>query len=136
MDANGDYVFGQGSTWLVNSPAAVAQAVQTRMRLLTEEWFLDLSEGLDKSLILGVRTQGTRDQQVQQRILGTPGVKSITAYASNVNTATRGFTAAVTLDTIYGAVSLTIDGTPTPPAPDYVLVDAENVYVDGESVIV
>lgn len=108
MDASDDYVFGYGVRILVNSPAAVAQAVKTRMRLLTEEWFLDKGEGLNKAQILGYRTQGTRDQQVQQRVLLTPGVRSITEYASNVDPATRAFTVTMTIDTIYGGAPVTI----------------------------
>ncbi|MBG6243579.1 MAG: hypothetical protein EKE20_18100, partial [Candidatus Symbiopectobacterium sp. Dall1.0] len=45
-DANGDYTFGQGdSTWLINSPEAVAQAVKTRFELWYGQWFLDTAEG-------------------------------------------------------------------------------------------
>lgn len=107
MSADDDYVFGYGTTFLVNSPATVAQAIKTRIRLFTEEWFLDLAEGLDRSQILGERTQGTRDQQVQQRILGTPGVRAILQYASNVASTTRAFSVTATVDTVYGAVTIT-----------------------------
>lgn len=106
MDAADDYAGFSGSTrFLVDSPAAVAQAVLTRMRLYTGEWFLDTEEGLDKSLILGYGTAGTRDVAIQQRILGTPGVQAIDSYSSNVDSA-RGFTVACLLTTIYGEVAL------------------------------
>lgn len=105
---NGDYAVGPASAFLVNSPATVAQAIQTRLRLFAGEWFLDLNEGLNKSKILGVRTQGTRDQEVQQRILNTPGVKQITAYLSSVNPAARSFTVAATVMTIYGQVAVNV----------------------------
>jgi hypothetical protein len=106
MSADADYVFGPGSTFLRDSPEAVAQAVQTRLALFTGEWFLDNREGLDRDQILGVGTQRTRDFEVRQRILGTPGVLSILAYESQVDVA-RGFKVSATINTIYGAAIIT-----------------------------
>lgn len=106
LDANGDYVFGPASHFLSNSPETVAQAVRTRLALFTGEWFLDIREGLDKSLILGNNTAATRDPEVQQRILGTSGVKSLLSYSSNVD-ARRNFTVQATIDTIYGTTTIT-----------------------------
>lgn len=111
LDADGDYVAGPGAVFLVNSPETVAQAVETRMRLFTGEWFLDLDEGLNKMRILGNNTQGTRDQEVQQRILNTFGVKSILNYASQVDPNVRSFSVSATLDTIYGVVPVSISET-------------------------
>lgn len=105
LDANDDYAFGYNQVWLQDSPATVAQAVLTRMRLYTEEWFLDFTEGLDKSLILGYGTQGTRDLAIQSRITGTPGVLSIVSYSSSVDD-TRTFIVNVTIDTIYGQTTI------------------------------
>lgn len=105
--AAGDYIFGPASSFLIDSPQAVAQAIKTRLMLFTGEWFLDSGEGLDKANILGNNTQGTRDQEVQQRILGTTGVNSLLNYSSAVD-AQRNFTVAAEVDTIYGAVSLTV----------------------------
>jgi hypothetical protein len=106
-DANGDYVFGPFSTWAVDSPEAVSLAVRSRLKLYTEEWFLDLTEGLEKTHILGYGTQPTRDQEIQQRILGTRGVKGLLAYSSQVDPTTRSFTVACAVDTIYGPVTIT-----------------------------
>ena len=105
LDANGDYSVGTKAQFLINTPQAVAQAVSTRLRLTAGEWFLDTREGLDWGKILGVRTQGTRDLEVQQRILNTPGVTSITSYASDLTG--RAFTVTATIQTLYGAVQFT-----------------------------
>lgn len=104
MSAAGDYLFGYGTHFLVDSPACVAQAAITRLKLLKKEWFLDDREGLDLDQILGYGTQATRDQQVQQRILGTPGVKAISRYSSQV--IGREFTVTATIDTIYGEITI------------------------------
>lgn len=105
MDANDDYVFGQSSFFLVDTPEAVAQAIRTRLRLFTNEWFLDKREGVDLDNILGYGTHDTRDYEVQQRILGTQGVLSITAYSSSMDG--RDFSVAATVDTIYGSINIT-----------------------------
>lgn len=109
LSATGDYVFGQGpSEFLVNTPAAVAQAVLTRLKLATGEWFLDLNEGTPYSTqILGENTQPLYDQAIRDRILGTQGVTSIESYVSILDTTTRALTVDCTINTLYGTVTIT-----------------------------
>lgn len=109
LDANGDYTFGQNAAnFLVDSPAAVAQAIQTRLKLLQGEWFLDQTAGTPYDTeILGAGTQSTRDLAIQTVILETQGVTEIVDYASYLNLSTREFTVAVTVNTIYGQTTIT-----------------------------
>lgn len=109
LDANGDYTFGQnGANFLVNSSATVAQAVQTRVKLIAGEWFLDITEGMPYDTdILGAGTESTRDLAIQAYILATQGVNEILEYASYLNPATRQFTWAATIDTDYGTTTVT-----------------------------
>lgn len=104
MSQSGDYVFGRGATFLVDTPGAVAQAIHTRLRLFADEWFLDKREGLDLRAILGYGTSATRDREIQQRILNTPGVVKLTAYSSTVDR--RHFKVQATVDTIYGPATI------------------------------
>lgn len=101
----GDYVFGNGSSFFIDNPDCVAQAVRTKLRLYTLEWFLDTREGLDLNHILGSNTQGTRDIEIQQRILATPSVRSILTYWGGKDTK-RNYRVNATLDTIYGVVPI------------------------------
>ncbi len=103
LTASGDYAVSPAAFWLVNSPASVAQAIKTRLKLLAREWFLDSSEGLDTDQILGTNTQSTRDMAVRTRILGTKGVVRITKYQSTLD-ARRQFLVTATVDTLYGQV--------------------------------
>lgn len=106
LDANRDYVFGQQSVFLHDSPAAVAQAILTRLLLWTGEWFLDTAEGTPyDTLVLGYGTQGTRDAAVRERILATPGVVSITKYNSSV--VARGMSVECDVLTEFGPASIT-----------------------------
>ncbi|KVE37668.1 hypothetical protein [Burkholderia sp. BDU5] len=104
LDADGDYVFGGGDAdFLVNVPEAVAQAVQTRLRLLRGEWFLDTTVGMPWATdVLGKYTSGTYDAAIRQCILGTQGVTEITNYSSSVDSETRKLSVTATINTIYG----------------------------------
>lgn len=105
--ATGDYQFGRSGLYLINTPEAVAQAVYTRLSLLTGEWFLDTTDGTPyREQVLGYGTQTTRDQAIQQRILDTPGVKAITSYQSSAED--RRLVISCTVETDYGATTLTI----------------------------
>ncbi len=101
-----DYSFGGGpADFWKDVPQAVAQLVLTRLRLMTNEWFLDKTEGTPYAeQILGAGTGGKRDAAVQRRILETTGVKSILKYTSKV--VGRKFSVSVLIDTIFGATNI------------------------------
>lgn len=109
LDTNGDYVFGYGQqSFLIDSPEAVAQAIATRLRLETGEWFLDTQEGTPyQEKILGVNKQTTYDLAIKQRILDTPGVLELSSYQSYVNPSTRAISVVATVTTIYGQTTVT-----------------------------
>lgn len=108
LSAAGDYEFGRSGVFLVDSPAAVAQAIKTRLLLWTEEWFLDTDEGTPySSKITGYGAQSTRDQAIRQRIINTTGVVSLDEYASLVD-AERGMSVTARVTTQYGPTSITV----------------------------
>lgn len=122
LDANGDYSFGHGQAdFLINQPEAVAQYVLTRLMLWQGQWFYNLDDGTPwMTQVLGERTQATRDIVVQERVNTTPGVTDMSAYYSRVDPNTRTFSAAMTVDTVYGvAQPVSIPGLPAtiPPLP-------------------
>jgi hypothetical protein len=106
LSPTGDFVFGQGAAQiLVDSPSAVAQAVQTRLALSQGEWFLDLTEGTPyDTKILGENTQSVYDQAIQERILGTSGVVGIADYSSVLDQ-DRHLSVSATIMTIYGSTT-------------------------------
>jgi hypothetical protein len=107
LDANGDYSFGQGdANFLVNSPAAVGQAILTRLKLMQGEWFLDKTVGM--TYATQVFTEGgrfTADRAAQAVILGTQGVTDLVAYASQFTSA-RNWLAAALVNTVYGQTTV------------------------------
>jgi hypothetical protein len=108
LDSNGDFTFGSGlANYLIDSPDAVAQAVSTRLKLWSGEWFLDVTEGTPfLSGILGKHTSGTADQLIKMRILETPHVIEITDYQSNYDGNTRQLIINVTISTDFGSADV------------------------------
>lgn len=99
-------MFSGNTNFLVNSPAAVAQAVLTRLQLWQGQWFLDSTLGVPyMTQVVGFNTQAARDAAIQNTILGTPGVNQILSYSSQLNG--RALSIQVTIDTIYGSTAIT-----------------------------
>jgi len=128
-----DYQFGHGSAdYWHDSVEGVAQNIETRMMLFRGEWFLDVQEGtpwggfplneqvIAQGQILGAHTQLTRDVAIQQRVLGTGGVSGISDYFSYFDPVTRGFSATMTVETIYGKATLSLQAA-TNDVPGFVL---------------
>ena len=108
LDKNNDYVFGSGllNFWQ-DVPDAVAQAVLTRLRLWSGEWFLNVTEGTPyQAGALGKHQLQSVDPMIRDRILSTEGVNSIANYSSNLNSVTRQLTVNATINTIYGQATI------------------------------
>ena len=100
LDSNGDYQLG---AFLADSPACVAQAVQTRLNLWAGEWFLDVTDGTPYMQdILGRNTN--YDFEIKARILNTPGVVAITDYTSTVTN--RALSVQCVIQTAYAPVGI------------------------------
>lgn len=76
LSDTGDYTLGHGpANFWRDVPQAPAQAVATRLRLLTGEWFLDLAEGTPyQTGVLGKHTQATYDPITRPK--ASPGTVS------------------------------------------------------------
>jgi hypothetical protein len=114
LDANYDPMWGQGQNNFLVDKAAVVQAIQTVIRLFQGEWFLNLNDGTPMfQEILGQRTaQADLDRILRTRISGTQGVQSIQNFSSTFDWNSRTYGFACTVNTIYGAISVT--NIPTP----------------------
>ncbi len=108
LDENGDYLIGQGqNNFYINQPEAVAQAILTRLRLVTGEWYLDTSAGTPyPTQIQGKYTDSTRDTAIRQQILGTEGVTGLVSYSSEVDPTTRKFSVTAVVSTQYGETTI------------------------------
>jgi hypothetical protein len=100
LSESGDYVIGQ--PLLKNTPETVAQAVMTRLKLITGEYWLNLTVGMPWLNIIGQRVSSAYyDPIIQQVILGTPGVTQVTSYSSSVTG--RNLSVICSIDTLFGS---------------------------------
>jgi len=106
LDINGDYSMGHGaSDWLSNSPATVAQAITTSLKLFQGEWFVNTSDGLPLNEIMGFNNILQCDYVISATIAGTPGFKDFVDYTSYYNPVTRTISPVAIIDTIYGQIT-------------------------------
>ena len=108
LGPNTDPVRGQGLFDFLTDLQAVAQAIQTRLALWQGEWWADLSDGLPMLQgILGVMGAGASGRAallIQQRILGTPYVISLSNVATSYNAQSRRLTFSCTATAAFGGV--------------------------------
>jgi hypothetical protein len=104
LGPGGDYTIGV--PFLVNTPATVAQAVLTRLKLWKGEWFVDVTDGTDWAGKVEGKRYGNPDSEIRRRILGTPGVTSLAAYSSDYDGTTRKLTVNATINTLYGQIKI------------------------------
>ena len=123
MTATGDMKFGQGSAdFLVNSPAAVAQLVTTRLNLWQSQWYLDLTDGTPWSTqVLGKGTAALYNAAVRNRIAATSGVTGLPSYSATSDLSQRSLTINATVATQYGSTPLPTATGPVPVPPVLVL---------------
>lgn len=110
LSPTGDMTFGQSElNFLSNSPATVAQVVQTSLLLWLGEWYLDLTLGMPWIQgVLGKHNQETADVTVQDYILNIQGVTDIEEYASIDQQNIRLYKATSTIDTLYGPTPIDV----------------------------
>jgi len=78
ITADGDWSFGKGRADYVNSSKAIRQNVVTRLRSFTDDWFLDITNGLPWIELLGNRnTENQIIAAVEKTVLETEGVRLI-----------------------------------------------------------
>ena len=108
LDEDGDMTFGnKQKDFYRDQPEAVAQAVWTRLRLWTGEWFIDTSAGTPyQNAVLGTNKSSTLEPALRQRILGTEGVSSIEDFETITNSIDRLVTINAIVNTQYGTVKI------------------------------
>lgn len=110
LSPTGDYTFGGGLlNFYDNVPAAVGQAVQTRLKLWQGEWSFDTSQGTPYlNGILGKHSKDDADQTIQNQVLGTQGITDIQKYLSTLDSVARHLSVEMTIDTVYGPTVVTL----------------------------
>ena len=113
LDLNGDVVRGTGQSAFLTDIDAVAQIIGTRLKLLQGEWWESLADGTPVFQQMLGRSASTRAQQgvayiLQQRILGTPYVTSISNVGYAFDRPSRAFGYACNVQTAFGTLSVSL----------------------------
>lgn len=86
IDENGDWSFGRGRGDYASGSESIQQRVVTRLRSFTNDWFLNLSYGINW-------TQDSQkpadlaqlEAEIKATILQTDGVKAIKSFSMDLN---------------------------------------------------
>ncbi len=110
LDENGDMTFGhQQNDFYRDVPDAPAQAVSTRLKLWTGEWFLNSQDGTPYQFqILGMGKVNNVEPVLRQRILQTEGVNEIINFNVDYNANSRNVIVNSSINTIYGTSTVEV----------------------------
>lgn len=105
LSPSGDYTFGSGQlNFLINTPSAVGQVVQTSLKLWLGEFYLNVNAGMPYiEGVFGYHSQAEADATIKAYIGQQQGVVSIANFESVINPNTRKYTViSCTINTLYG----------------------------------
>lgn len=78
LTSDGDWQFGKGRANYLRRSEAIRQNVSTRIKSFTNDWFLDINEGVPWFDLLGNKESEKRIlREIETRVLGTEGVRLI-----------------------------------------------------------
>lgn len=109
LTPTGDFTFGNGELdFYIDVPEAPAQAVSTRLKLWTGEWFLDTAEGTNyQDTALGTGKSQTIEPEIRARILETQGVSGLESFELIPQSQERTVEIRAVINTDYGSVQIT-----------------------------
>jgi hypothetical protein len=116
---DGEPQFGQSRKDFLQGADAIAQAICTRLKLFTNEWWEDVNDGLPLwTDIIGKGGNTNKDKVtalITNRILETKLddlslVSNLKSVVSNFDGNTRRFTYTGNVVTIYGVITITNEG--------------------------
>jgi hypothetical protein len=114
---NGEPIWGNGQQNFITDLNAVAQLLQTRFLLFLGEWFANTADGTPYWQNILATSLGNNTAAINllltQRALATPLVTGVLSVSSSFNSSSGNFTFSITVQTSFGAVS--VSNFPTPP---------------------
>lgn len=110
LSPTGDYTFGNGELdFLRDTPATVAQAVQTAVLLWLGEWYLNIDNGTPfLQGVFGKHSKEEANLTLQDRILNVQNVTGLENFASVIDPVSRRMSLTATLNTAFGPTPLQV----------------------------
>lgn len=102
-DINGDFVFGHGLADYLTENEAIALLVKDRLLLWLAEWFLDITQGANWTMILGKKPPPIllAEQEVRRIVLGTTDVTAVTKLSVSFDHTTFIVAMSCEISTVY-----------------------------------
>ena len=109
LTADNDLDLSRGDMRLIDGAERVRQQIAIKLKLWQGEWFLDTDFGTPYlAAILGKQlTLSGAIAAMRKSILEVEGVRKITAFTYNFNSAARSIAVAFTAETPYGLIEVT-----------------------------
>ena len=102
ITSEGDFTFGRSLASYKTKSDAIAQNVVTRLRLFTDDWYLDVDSGIPWIELLGTRGNSDRiRREVEKSVLQTDGVKSISKLEITEDSESRGISIALDYNDVF-----------------------------------
>lgn len=114
INSSGDFLFGRGRNSYKTKSNAIAQNVVTRLRLFTDDWYLDVDSGIEWVELLGTRGNTDRIRRaIEKSVLQTDGVKSISRIEIEQNAEDRSISVILEYNDVFDVeVSEVVDISP------------------------
>lgn len=114
INSSGDWLFGHGRNSYKTKSNAIAQNVVTRLRLFTDDWYLDVDSGIEWVELLGTRGNTDRIRRaIEKSVLQTDGVKSISRIEIEQNAKDRSISVILEYNDVFDVeVSEVVDISP------------------------
>lgn len=108
LSASGDPIQGNGQSNFLSDINAVAQIIATRLKLLQGEWWESLNAGtpLFESILGSGQNHSAVSLILQQQILDSPYVLSVSNVSSNWTPSTRAFSFSCSVQTQFGTLTV------------------------------
>lgn len=101
IDANGDWLMGQGVGSYAQDQAALALDIEARIRSWKGGCFFAPDDGIDYTNLLEKGRQNDFIAEMSNAIMQTPEVVKINSVVTNLNPKTRGMSMTYDIQTIY-----------------------------------
>lgn len=101
LDANGDWVFGQGLGSYASGNQAIALNIKTRILSWLNNCFFDLGAGIDWASRLDRGQEQNLLNDLQAMISQSDGVVAINSVSANLNRSSRRLSVDYDISTIY-----------------------------------
>lgn len=106
LDAEGDLSLDETGDWSMSTGAAgIASDLQARLSMLAGDYFKDLSLGVPRDRVLGVKfSKGSLEELFRGVITSTPGVGTIESLVASFDSQVRAASVAFRVRTDFGAL--------------------------------